>query len=203
MVRTKTLTRRLPTRTNAKRKVDEAEEEEWQDPTDIDIGTPFRLCNETRGGGVSKERFNQVATKANDWRDKMIRLQEYATDLVVHNVALKKKLIDAREKLNDNANAGSSTSKTKKEDLNDELVTMVKEAAKCLVWRSTQLIFSDDHARSLTRKLLAYIQLPDDMGEDEFVEDYSSVLKQAIADARQYCQSQLGKRTKGTSYFER
>lgn len=153
-----------------------------------------------RGGTISKGEHNKVVKVANEWRQTKNHLRDYAKKLKARNkeltVALKFALEQAKER-EDDSSAG-----TTKPKLNSALESLVRDLAKAIIWRSHQLIYSEKHAKDLTKKLLAYLSLPEDITEVEFVRDYSKTVKNAIADARQYCQSQLGKKTKGTSYFE-
>ena len=145
-------------------------------------------------GNVAKKKYNEMARKANKWRATMIELRNYNEHLRKENEDLKEELEEVEA--NDDASA------TTKAELNKELADSTKEMAKTIIWRTHMLIFSDTHAKDLTTKLLNYVVLLDNVGRKEYVEKYYGCLKQGIADGRQYCQSQLAKKTKGTSFFE-
>jgi adenylosuccinate synthase len=141
---------------------------------------------------VSTKTYNALVKRSNKRVAKM-------KELLLYVKKLEKDLSDCNKELKSAYSDESSSNNNK--DLNADLVTATKEIAKQVTWRTSQLVYSDEHAQALLLKVVKHVTLPDNINEADYVCDYADTLKRAIADGRQYCQAQLCKKTMGKYNF--
>ena len=89
-------------------------------------------------------------------------------------------------------------SKIKKEDLNEELVDMVRNLSKNYLFRYTKFVEDELQEKELAEEVYDYLKVDTGMDKAEFVAKYSNIVYQGIKAACSEAQ-QLGKtRAKGT-----
>lgn len=178
--------------------------------------------NSAKAATVAKSTHDKVLQELDDAKNEASELENANTELNAEAKELKMEVDDLTESITEKDDQikrlKSENSRLKKQleeakraakrrssdrsHLNDEMIMVVSDLTKNLLWRVAKFVQSDAELDIVTQQLLPYISdLETEEQKKQFVQDYGCIVNDTLGTKRSYVQAELKKVVHGTLNF--